>query len=143
MSRYVVDASVALKWILPAQTEPLAGTAARLLLGYTKKEIEMLVPDLFWAEVGNALWNAVRRGRSTMPIAEVGIRTLRDYRFPTAPSHALLESAFQLAIGYGRTVYDCIYIALARESGGEFITADERLANSVAAHQPVKWLGAI
>ena len=41
-----------------------------------------------------------------------------------------------------RSVYDCLYIALAIRYDAEMITADERLANSVAARLPVKWLGA-
>jgi predicted nucleic acid-binding protein len=34
-------------------------------------------------------------------------------------------------------------VALARESSIELITADERLANALAAYLPVKWLGAM
>jgi predicted nucleic acid-binding protein len=143
MSLYVVDASVALKWLLPAHSEPLVGPAARLLLRYTRREVDILVPDLFWAEVGNALWNAVRRSRSTRAAAAAAIRTLREYNLPTASSFSLVEPAFEIAVVFDRTVYDCIYVALARESGGELLTADERLANSLAAYQPVKWLGAL
>jgi predicted nucleic acid-binding protein len=35
------------------------------------------------------------------------------------------------------------YVALAIQSKAQLITADERLANSLAAHLPVKWLGAL
>jgi predicted nucleic acid-binding protein len=38
-------------------------------------------------------------------------------------------------------VYDSLYVALAVQAKTELITADERLANSLAAHLPVKWLG--
>jgi predicted nucleic acid-binding protein len=40
-------------------------------------------------------------------------------------------------------VYDSLYIALAKEMKTFLITADEKLANAVAAHLPVTWLGAI
>ena len=40
-------------------------------------------------------------------------------------------------------MYDCLYVALAVQSKTEWITADERLANALAARLPVKWLGAI
>jgi predicted nucleic acid-binding protein len=36
-----------------------------------------------------------------------------------------------------------LYIALAVQSGTDLVTADERLANAVAARLPVKWLGGI
>jgi predicted nucleic acid-binding protein len=38
-------------------------------------------------------------------------------------------------------VYDSIYTALAVNSNAQFVTADERLANALAAYLPVKWLG--
>ena len=40
-----------------------------------------------------------------------------------------------------RSVYDCLYVALAVQSKAEWITVDERLANALAARLPVKWLG--
>jgi predicted nucleic acid-binding protein len=55
----------------------------------------------------------------------------------------LIDSAFQIATAFERTVYDCLYVALAVHSNAQLITADERLANSLAAQFPVKWLGAI
>jgi predicted nucleic acid-binding protein len=55
----------------------------------------------------------------------------------------LLELALQTSLQYKRTVYDSIYIALAVRSGRELITADEKLANALAAYFPLKWIGAI
>jgi predicted nucleic acid-binding protein len=68
---------------------------------------------------------------------------LTQRKFPTVPSLKLLENAFQIATAYGRTVYDCLYVALAVQTNAQLITADERLANALAARFPVKWLGAV
>jgi predicted nucleic acid-binding protein len=54
-----------------------------------------------------------------------------------------LPETLHLALFYGRTLYDCLYASLAEHSSVELITADERLANALAADLPVKWLGAI
>jgi predicted nucleic acid-binding protein len=53
-----------------------------------------------------------------------------------------LPEALPIAFNVGRSVYDCLYVAVAVQSETQFITADERLANALAARLPVKWLGA-
>jgi predicted nucleic acid-binding protein len=114
------------------------------LLGrYVKGEIRFVVPDLFWAELANLLWKAVRQGRSVKSAAETALRTLGENRLPTVPSLVLLDLAFDIASGFDRTVYDSLYLALALQFRAQFVTADEKLANAVAAQLPVKWLGAV
>lgn len=102
----------------------------------------MIVPDLFWAELANILWKAVRQGRCTKARAEASIKSLREMNLPTVSSVELAESAFAIAVAFDRTVYDSLYVALAVQSQGQFVTADERLADALAARLPVKWLGA-
>jgi predicted nucleic acid-binding protein len=137
----VIDASVAAKWSLKDET--LIREATALLDRYGRREIRLLVPDLFWAESGNILWNAVRRGRCTRDDAEGRIAALKDLGLATVPSEGLVEQAFKIATDFNRTVYDGIYVALAVESHTDLITADEKLANAIAAYMPVKWLGAL
>ena len=141
MNVLVLDAGVAAKWLLPAKDEPLSSQASALHLRYTRAEVRIVVPDMFWAEVGNAVWNAARRGRITTSVAERAIAELVLYTFGTVPSRTLLKRAFALAASLGRSVYDCLYVALAIESNAHMVTADERLANSVPAGLPIRWLG--
>jgi predicted nucleic acid-binding protein len=54
----------------------------------------------------------------------------------------IVPEALNLAVRHGRKVYDSLYVALAVQTKSEMITADERLANALAARFPVKWLGA-
>ena len=142
MSQIVVDASVAAKWVLPRANEPLAEQAAQLLANYRKGEDQFLVPDLFWAELGNVLWKAVRVRRCELSAAQAGLKLLSDLRIPTVPTHSVLDLAFSIAATSNRTVYDSLYIAVAVFSKCQFVTADEKLANALAAKLPVKWLGA-
>lgn len=143
MTTLVVDASVAAKWFLPSKNEPHADTAAGLLKRYVNGDIRFIVPDLFWAELGNIFWKAVRQGRWQRSRAEEAIRLVQTRSFPSIPAKALLQDAFQISTSFDRSVYDCLYVALAIASKATLITADERLANALAAYLPVKWLGTV
>ena len=141
MTRVVVDASVAVKWCL-SQREPFVAQAEELLSSFRREEIRFLVPDLFWVELANALWKAARRTELSIDDAQTAMTLVRDLDIATVPSYDLMPQALILAVRHGRTVYDSVYVALAMQSKSEMITADERLANALAAHLPVKWLGA-
>jgi len=143
VSLFVIDASVAAKWFLPAAAEPLSDEALELLERYAKGRVRFVVPDLFWAEFGNILWKAVRQRRLTREAAEAAIAAMKGRKLPTAPSEGLVEQAFAIAAAFDRTVYDGLYVALAVDLRAQLITADERLAKALAAHLPVKWLASV
>jgi predicted nucleic acid-binding protein len=105
--------------------------------------LRFAVPDLFWAECANILWKAVRQGRWTRSAAEEAIMALKGRSLPTTSSLDLLEEAFSIAATFDRTVYDSLYVALAVRLKADLVTADARLANALAAHLPVKWLGSV
>jgi predicted nucleic acid-binding protein len=142
LSLLVVDASVAAKWLLPRTHEPLADEATYLLERYSKGELRFAVPDIFWAELGNVLWKAVRLKRCSQARAREGLAALGKQRLATVSSSSLLDVAFGIAVTFDRTVYDSLHVALAVTSKGQLVTADEKLADSLATHFPVKWLGA-
>ncbi len=143
MSSLVIDVSVAVKWFLPKRDEDLVDQAMELLARYRDAKLRFLVPDLFWAEFGNVMWKAVRVGRCTREIAKDSIAEIKTLGLPTVPSQILIEQALSLALSFNRSVYDSLYVALAMESAAQLVTADEKLANALAAHLPVKWLGAL
>lgn len=141
MKTFVVDASVAAKWCLPQRDEPLVSQARRLLEAYARAEIALMVPDLFWPELGNVLWKAARRGRLSDSDAHSALEFLQGLNIPTYSCSDFLPETLHVALFYGRTFYDSLYATLAEHSSVELITADERLASALAAHLPVKWLG--
>ena len=143
MRAFVVDSSVAAKRLPPLNNEPLASEARALLTDWTRGKIELSVPDLLLIEVANVLWKAARSGSCNAAEARAALKILISYRLPVAPSATLLELALRIGIEYERTVYDSVYVALAVQSGRELITADEKLANALAAYFPVKWIGAM
>ena len=143
MTALVLDASVAVKWAVPSAKETLTVESLHLLKRYTEGEVNFIVPDVFWAEVGNVLWKGVRQRRWPQSLAERAASDMRNRDFFTVSSRELLAEALEIAFANDRSVYDCLYVALAIQFKIEMITADERLANALAARLPIKWLGAL
>lgn len=143
MNPLVVDASVAAKWFPPLDREPLASEARSLLNRWIRGEIALVAPDLIWTEIANILWKSVRQNRCSLADAKSALALMHEQNLPTVPAPPLIDRAFDIALLYGRTAYDSLYVALAVASNSQLVTADERLANAVGGHLPVRWLGSI
>jgi predicted nucleic acid-binding protein len=141
--KWVIDASVAAKWFLPPHDEQLVPEALALLQAYKNAEHQFVVPDLFWAELGNILYKAVRRSRCSRTVAESSLAELRAQDLVTVSSEALLPEALKIAITFERSIYDSLYVALAVAARIQLVTADEKLVNALAGRLPVTWLGAL
>jgi predicted nucleic acid-binding protein len=140
---FVVDASVAIKWLSPFRLEVLAPQARGLLDSWQQGAIELIAPDLIWIEVANAHWKAVCQNRCTGSDAQTSLLALHAQELPTVPAEQCVDLALRIALQHGRTVYDSLYVALAVTLKSELITADEKLVNALSSYFPVRWLGAI
>src|SRR5258708_23218243 len=98
---YVVDASVAGKWLLPGASEPLQQEAVNLLRQSVDGQVKLIVPAFFWIEVTNLLCKALRSGRCTRATAEMALSALRRHGIPTLPALPLLDSSLAKSIVYG------------------------------------------
>jgi predicted nucleic acid-binding protein len=123
--------------------EPLSEMALALERAYAAGGINFVVPDLFWIEMANIFWKAVRQQRWSVDSAHLAMLKASDYNFPTVGSYALAGEALRIAVSFARSAYDSLYLALAASVPAELITADGRLVNAVAPTLPVKWLGSI
>jgi predicted nucleic acid-binding protein len=124
MSLFIVDASVGLKWFVP---EIHDADARRL----QDPAHQLHVPTLFDVEIGNILWKKFRRGELTRAEADTRLAQLPGLPVARNPEAPLLTSAFDLAARTQRTVYDCLYLALAMHLGGRMVTADQKLYNAL------------
>jgi predicted nucleic acid-binding protein len=143
MTTFVVDASVAAKWLLPAAGEGLLDQANHLAARHVKRELLLLAPDLIGAEIGNVLWKAARRQRISRIQAANSLRRFMDLEIQLVPTADLLVQTLQIAVTCDRSFYDSLYVALALTTKTELITADERLVNALGSRFPVRWLGAL
>ena len=125
-TRQVVDASVVVKWYVP-ETDSAAAVAL------LEAASDLLAPDLLAAELANTLWKKVRRGELTAAQAEEVVAAFSNACPVTLVSSLrLLPAALELALRWQRSVYDCLYLALAVAEGCHLFTADARFAAGLA-----------
>src|SRR5271155_1297764 len=98
---------------MPLAREPFTDQSLRLLKRYVDGDLNFIVPDVFWAEVGNVLWKGVRQRRWAQAVAERAASEMRNRNFFTVSSLDLLAEALKIAVANDRSVYDCLYVALA------------------------------
>ena len=137
----VMDASVLIKFYVP---EILSDRAERLLAKVEKKDIDLLAPDLIYPEAGNILWKKQRLKELTRSEVEEITDAILSLPLKMEASKPLLPLALDIAIACGITVYDAIYVSLAKVYETTMITADRKLADALAKtdlKDSVTWLG--
>ncbi len=124
MSGLVVDASVVMAWLFDDEEEPRADSVLEVL-----EEDGALVPHLWHLETRNTLLVAERRGR----LAAGGIKERLDalkglpIRTDADPD---LQSAFDLARAHELSIYDAMYLELAKRESAELATLDGALGRA-------------
>ena len=123
--RLVVDASVAVKWLVVEEDADVARELATS--GH-----ELHAPRLMASEIANALWRKARSGEMERRAAGVLLANLPDMPVRWGADEFVSADAVRLALALDRPVYDCMYLALAHRVGATVVTADLRFANALA-----------
>lgn len=120
MSRYVVDASVAVEYLLKT---PLGLVVADIIDG-----APLAAPDLMDAEVLSVLRRGVLNGHLQEGRAVMAVEDLEHWPVERIAHRSLGRLAWQ----YYRniSVYDAFYVAVASAHGIPLLTADGRLARA-------------
>ncbi|MGH6943335.1 MAG: type II toxin-antitoxin system VapC family toxin [Geminicoccaceae bacterium] len=128
MSCFVVDASVALKWVIGE-----VGEEAALRL----RGAMLTAPEILLAECGSALRAKARRREIDEHEAHDALASLHAAPVVLAPLSELVADALHLAFLLAHPIYDCLYLALAMQTGTRLVTADRRFADAVRRHPPL------
>jgi len=123
----VIDASIAIKWVIEEEGTPLALTLRR--------EAKLLAPELLVAECANILWKKARRNELSREEALLAARLLQTAAIELVPTRSLLAAATLIAIELDHPAYDCLYLALAIENDCRFVTADERFLRKLGGRR--------
>jgi predicted nucleic acid-binding protein len=131
--KYVLDANVALKWVL---AEPDSPKANQLRSDFQNAVHELITPDVLQIEVAHALTRAERQGR--IAVSQAGLLWADVMSTPPRleASGPLLPRAIQISSAARIGVYDCLYVALAERERCELITADDKLIKSLKLSFP-------
>lgn len=124
MTKFVIDASVAAKWLFD---EPESELAETLL----SRGDMLLAPDLLYAEIGNVVWKHLDRGQLDPRKTDAILEELLAAPVKLFPVSKLMREAVRIAHQYRRSFYDASYLALAIQESCMLITADLRLSNAL------------
>ncbi|MBX5493416.1 MAG: type II toxin-antitoxin system VapC family toxin [Chloroflexi bacterium] len=140
MTAVVVDASLAIKWVL---AEPYTSQARALLLDWETRNVRRLVPALFASEICAPLLKRRRQGVLSASLALQALQVVLTAVEIRPVDGRLAARAYALAdqLGFWKA-YDCLYLALAEDEGCEVWTSDERLWKAAHGLFPwVRWVG--
>lgn len=136
MTRWTIDASVAVKWFIPEVHSEAA-------LQWLERKFELVAPDLIYPESGNILWKKFRRNELSANEVQTVQKAIEAVPFRVFPGKELLGIALELAITLGRSVYDSTYLAVAVGMRAPLVTADRKLHRTIGSgpfSEHVHWL---
>ena len=124
--RFVVDASVAVKWLVVEEDADLAQELVT-------SDHDLHAPRLMASEVANALWRKARAGEIERRTAGILLANVPDMPVRWGADEIVSADAMRLALALDHPVYDCVYLALAHRIGAIMLTADRRFATAVSS----------
>ena len=123
--RFVVDASVAVKWLVAEDDTVVAEELATS--GH-----DLHAPRLMASEVANAIWRKARTGEIERRTAGILLADVPDMPLRWNDDETVTAEAVRLALALDHPVYACVYLALAHRIGATVVTADHRFATAVS-----------
>jgi predicted nucleic acid-binding protein len=114
----VVDASVAVKWVVEE-------TLRKEALAVLDSGVPLIAPDLLLPEFANVMRRKLRSQQIIQEQVDAGLQFVRNTISQFIPSEQLVEDALVLADQLDHSPYDCMYLACAL-SRGRLLSADSK-----------------
>ena len=99
MNTLVIDASIAVKWVVEEE-----GTEEALIL---RRRAKLVAPELLTAECANILWKKCQRDELSKEEAFLAAQLLQAADIEFLPTRLLLEAAARIAVELDHPAYDC------------------------------------
>jgi len=136
----VIDASVAVKWHI--KDESAIEQAVNILFDYNAGRVGFIEPRLLYYETANAVNIAVQRKRITEDEGKDIIKDMLAIEMTVVDNPELIRNAYSVARKYNISVYDALYLEVAKENGILFYTGDKKFYNSMKGKKDfVRWIG--
>jgi len=130
MAEQVVDASVAIKWVVKG--EPFRNKARQLLRDAKSKGIALIGPPLLEYEVESVLQYRLQHKRVSKKTVDASLVAFYAVGVKMISQTDTVRRAREIARQFNQErVYDSIYAALAELRGCEFWTADKAFYDAV------------
>ncbi len=131
--RYVLDASVALRVVLPGV---LSVKAAQLRDEYRNMIHELTAPSIFTGEIASALTKAERQKLIPVGDGRLHFTNLVAWAPVLYAYEPLIYRAIDISSQTRCGFYDALYAALGEREGCEVVTADDKFLRAVQPTLP-------
>jgi len=130
---FVLDCSVAAKWVLP---EPGREPALELFERYLSGDVLLIAPDILLAEFASLVAKRNRRKQISAAQALEAFALMTKCAPRLVDTRPRLTRALDLSLQHQLSLWDCIYLALALERDCPVLTADLRLFRAGKGRHP-------
>ncbi len=131
----VLDASVAVKWF-NEKNENYVKNAVKIQEQKISGLLEIIVPDLFFLEVLNAFLTKSEFGPGDISII---LQSLQKLNLKiTYPDNAILEDTVKIASDNDLTIYDSLYIAVAKVYEAPLYTEDKKILSCSGKYKLIR-----
>jgi predicted nucleic acid-binding protein len=125
VTAYVVDASVAVKWLVYEESSDFA-------VAFARSNNYFVAPRMIMTEVANALARKAIQGAISAEDAKQQFPKLPYFFDEIVSVDDLIADALYNACQFRHPIYDLIYLEAARRRGIQLVTADQRLLSKLA-----------